>query len=438
MTTSNHARGAASRALRSGRLAIALGAVLVAACGQPSPAAKRSPAAVPMLSEAEIRDLDIAFHAERARRDPTGGADLARLGALYLERGRVSGDPRDVVLAAEAALHSLRNRGSHNTAARSVLQASLVAQHRFAEALTLAQEASAAEPEKASLRAAVGEIQMELGQYDSARASFANLRVSLGDLAVAPRLARWMEIQGQPDRARRLLRAALSNALREPSMPREQLAWYWLRVGDVELRTGRFAAADSAYAAGLATHPGDHRLLSALGHSALVQHRWPEAIAFGERAIGQTLDPTTLGMLSDAYAAVGDSAKSAEYARALEVTVLQQPGEYHRAWSLFLLDHDRQVATVTRKIREELRSRRDVYAYDLLAWALHRQGRHLEARSAMREALRQGTRDALLFRHAAAIEAALGDAEAAAGYSARAYALNPYLGAARVASVTMP
>jgi tetratricopeptide (TPR) repeat protein len=220
---------------------------------------------------------------------------------------------------------------------------------------------------------------------------------------------RWAEIEGQPDRARLLLRAALANAQREPTMPREQLAWFHLRVGDVELRSGHLIAADSSYRAGLAVHPGDYRLLSALAHSALLQRRWRDAVDAGEQAIAQTLDPATLGTLSDAYAALGDSAKSAEYAHVLDVAVLRQPGAYHRAWSLFLLDHDRHVATVARKIREELKTRRDVYAYDLLAWSLHKQGRDREAARAMSEALREHTQDAQLFYHAGVIARSLGD-----------------------------
>ncbi|HTE47508.1 MAG TPA: hypothetical protein VK636_19860, partial [Gemmatimonadaceae bacterium] len=123
-------------------------------------------------------------------------------------------------------------------------------------------------------------------------------------------------------------------------------------------------------------------------------------------------DPATLGLLSDAYAAIGDTARSHEYAHVLDVAVHQQPGAYHRAWSLFLLDHGRNLATVNRKIREELRTRHDVYAYDLLAWSLHKQGRNREAERAMRMALREGTKDPLLQRHAADIANAVASAAA--------------------------
>ena len=66
-----------------------------------------------------------------------------------------------------------------------------------------------------------------------------------------------------------------------------------------------------------------------------------------------------------------------------------------------------------------------VYGYDLLAWALHAQGRDVEAKAAMTHALAQGTRDAQLFYHAAVIERALGDETAASEFFARARTLQP-------------
>jgi tetratricopeptide (TPR) repeat protein len=386
----------------------------------------------PRLTESQVLDLDIGFYKQRADRDPTGATDLARLAGLYLQRSRETGDPSDAVRAESAARRSIRNRGSRNDAAAQVLSASLLAQHRFDEALAIARSLRDHNPEIPSLRAAVGEIQMELGQYDSARVTFDSLSSSAHDLSVAPRLARWAEIEGRTSEARWLMRTSLKTAQATAHLPREQIAWFWLRNGDLDLRSGRYAAADSEYRAGLTVHPGDYRLLAAQAKLAAARHEWRAAIAVGEEAITTSLDPATLGVLSDAYAAIGDSAKSGEYARALDVAVLKQPGAYHRAWSLFLLDHRRHVWTVYRKVLEELRTRRDIYGYDLLAWALHARGRDAAAKRAMARALAQGTRDPQLFRHAAVIERSLGNAAAATELFARAWALEPSLATAEM------
>jgi len=397
------------------------------------PPVSRAPAAT-LPTEAEIRDLDIQFYAERVKGDPNGAANLARLASLYLQRSRETGDPRDAIRAEQAARRSMRNRDAHNTQAMQVLSSSLLAQHRFVEALRVARDVRDRNPDVPALRAAVAEIEMELGQYDSARVTFAALGDAKSNLSVAPRLARWAEIRGHPDEARRVIRNALAVARRDPSLPREQVAWFWLRSGDIELRTGKFAAADSAYRSGLAAHPGDYRLLAAMCHLASVEHRWADAIEYGEAAVASNLDPATLGMLSDAYAAVGDTTRSEEFARVLDVAVSKQPGAYHRAWSLFLLDHDRHVETVYKKIRTELATRKDVYGYDLLAWALHKRGRDREAADAMTIALSQGTQDAQLFYHAGIIERSQGHADIADQFLARARSLNSQLDGVRLAT----
>ena len=380
-----------------------------------------------VVSETDVRDRDIEFYRERVQRDPGGAFDLARLSALYLQRSRESGDWRDAAQAESLSRRSLHNRRERNDGAAQVLASSLLTQHRFDEALEIARGLRDRNPTLASMRAMVAEIQMELGMYDSARVAFDSLESARSDLTVAPRLARWAEIEGRSDDARRLMRHSLALAKRDARTPREQIAWFWLRLGDIELRAGRFAAADTAYNAGLTIQPGDYRLLAALAHLAFVESRWSDAIEYGDEAIAQNLDPATLGILADAHTALGDTARGREYARALDVAVRSQPGAYHRAWSLFLLDHGRQTATVTRKINDELRTRRDIYGYDLLAWSLYKQGRNADARRAITHALAEGTRDAQLFYHAARIEQATGHAATADSLLAQARALNPSL-----------
>jgi tetratricopeptide (TPR) repeat protein len=111
--------------------------------------------------------------------------------------------------------------------------------------------------------------------------------------------------------------------------------------------------------------------------------------------------------------------------RTMEVAVGAQPGAYHRAWSLFLLDHGRRIPEVLASARTEIVGRRDVYGYDLLAWALYRAGRPADARAAMMRALAQGTQDAMLLYHAGMIDRAAGDPAAARDHLRRALRIAP-------------
>lgn len=385
-------------------------------------------------SEAEQRERDIAFYAGRARRDPLGAFDRSKLAELYLQRARETGSFDDLRRAERAARASVALRQGHNARSRQLLASTLLAQHRFAEALAVARELAAAEPDVAAFRALLGECQLEVGDYAGADTTFGALQRAAGELSVIPRLARWHELAGRTEIARRLLRVARDNARRDSTgMLREQRAWFELRVGDFELRHGRLTAAESAFHAGLSIFPGDYRLLGGMARLELARDHPARAAAYGEQAVASVLDPATLGTVADAYLRLGDTVRAEEYANALDVAVLRQPGAYHRAWSLWLLDHRRHVPTVAARVRQELRTRRDVYGLDLHAWALHAQGRDARARDVMTRALAHGTEDALLFYHAGAIERALGHTASARTFFSRALAADPYFQPAQAA-----
>jgi tetratricopeptide (TPR) repeat protein len=377
-------------------------------------------------SASHIRDLDIEFYQARVKRDARSARDFTQLAGLYLQRARETADNEDLVRAERNARHSLELRRGRNGEAFGVLASSLMAQHRFAEALTVGRELLAMDSTSVAARGMVAETELELGRYDEAGRLFGQLASYQGDVSVTPRLARWDELHGQPDEARRLLRLARDEAGRRHAMPKEQIAWFHLRLGDLALRTGHLTEAERELESGLRILPDDYRLLGTLARLYAVRHEWRRAAEAGERSVAQALDPATLGLLHDAYIALGDSTKAEEYYHAMALAVLGQPGPYHRAWSLFLLDHDREVPRVLAKVKEELATRRDIYGYDLLAWALHKSGRDCDARFPMRRALALGTRDAMLHYHAGMIERALGDTAAARAHLESALAINPY------------
>jgi len=385
---------------------------------------RKPAAAVPSASH--IRDLDIEFYQARVKRDPRSARDFTQLAGLYLQRARETADNEDLVRAERSARHSLELRRGRNDAAFGVLASSLMAQHRFAEALDVGRELLALDSTSVAARGLVAETELELGRYDEAGRLFGQLATYQGDIGVAPRLARWDELYGRPEEARRLLRLARDEAGRRHAMPKEQIAWFHLRLGDLALRTGHLDEAERELDSGLGIAPDDYRLLGTLARLYAVRHDWRRAAEDGELSVARALDPATLGLLHDTYVALGDSATAEEYYHAMALAVLRQPGPYHRAWSLFLLDHDREVPRVLAKVEEELATRRDIYGYDLLAWALHKSGRDAEARAPMQRALGLGTRDAMLHYHAGMIARALGDSATARAQLEVALAINPY------------
>ncbi|HJU65440.1 MAG TPA: hypothetical protein VJ596_07170, partial [Gemmatimonadaceae bacterium] len=154
-----------------------------------------------------------------------------------------------------------------------------------------------------------------------------------------------------------------------------------------------------------------------------LRQRWSEVIEYGER-IGDRADIATLGLIGDAHEELGDVALAARYHDEAEAAGQESPEPYNRQWTLFQLEHGRNLSLTLDLLQREIEGRVDVYGYDQLAWALYKSGRHLEARAMMEAALRMGTQDAMLMYHAGMVERALGNAAGAERYLGRALALN--------------
>lgn len=356
-------------------------------------------------NESEVRDRDIELYDRRILEDPSSALDRFTLARLLFTRSRNTGSTIDLERAEKLVRESITERTQRNYQAFELLSSLLMAQHKFADARTVAMQADSLDPNNPSHLALLGEIELELGEYSAAARHFQAVSYDGRNFTTGARVARWYEVTGRIARARLFLQRAIVAVDRRDDLPREQVAWFYYRLGELELRAGNIAAADSAFRRGLARHTDDVRILGGLSRSALARSDWQMAIDYGERATAIQLDPATLGTVSVAYGKLGDTAQASSYARAMSVSALEQPGVIHRAWGLFLLDHGtaQDRADVLTRARRELRERKDVYGHDLMAWALYRDGQIENARKEMRLALSQNTEDVMLTEHARAI-----------------------------------
>jgi len=375
--------------------------------------------------ELERHNLEIAAWSRALAVDPGSAISLEMLAALHLQRARETGNDADYLRAEQYARRSLALRINRNARTYVTLASTLMAEHRFVEAESVASRAVAYEPGVPEYLALLAETQLELGSYEKARQAFDSLQRFGSTLSIAPRLARWAELNGRTAAAFQILGDAVAAADTRLDIPTEQIAWFHFRLGDLEMRNRRFRRARQEFERGLETEPGDYRILGGLARLSLLEDDPDQALAYGERAIAIKLDPATLGIMGDAFLAKGDTAAAEENLRTMEIAVRGQPGAYHRAWSLFLLDHNRRVDEVYCKALAELATRKDIYGYDILGWSLYRLGRYAEAAANLRSALQLGTHDPLLYYHAGMLESALGHQKEAIAFLASALRINP-------------
>ncbi len=366
----------------------------------------------------------------RGEGQPPRPETRSRVGVLLDDAGRAmrtareTGDPTWYGVARAQVEHALALAPGDLAALRTKAWV-LLGQHEFRDARVLAEQALARDPHDWMSWANLTDACVELGDYRRAVEAADTLAGLRPGVAAYTRVAGLQALLGDRAAAIATLEAAVSAA--EPAEP-ETLAWTLVHLGHEHGARGDPDAASQAYERALATLPDYHLALAGLARARASQGRRREAIALAARAVERVPSPALHGLLADLYAAAGDAAEAErqlELVGVMERLATAQGASYGREAALVLADHDRDLPAALRIARGDVVRRPDVYGDDALAWTLHKNGRHAEAKRAASRALRLGTEEAMFHYHAGMIASALGRPRAAMRHLGRALALNP-------------
>ena len=383
------------------------------------PVAQRAP-----YDPSQIRS-NLVFLTRKARGDSGDPITRAMLARAYLESYRESGDAADATRAEQAARDSLRIRTRSNSEALLQLSRALLAQHRFSEALAVARRAT---PDTDQAYRQCADLEIEIGDYAAAERDLAKSPKRSADPAYLALLARLVALRGKNADALALLQSAAQQADADLDMPVQSVAWFHERLGHRLASMGRLDEAEKSYQAALEVFPRDYRTMAAMARLFALRNEWPQVLTWGEKAAAIVPAPETLALLGDAHMALGQKAEAARRYKLVEsiaVVARSQGAIYDRQRALFLADHNRNLGEAVALARGELKSRKDIYTYDALAWTLYKAGQFEEADAFATRARALGTQDASLFYHAGAIAFALGQRDRARLLLTRALAINP-------------
>jgi tetratricopeptide (TPR) repeat protein len=407
-------------------------------------------AAHPVLAQQHETDNQIHFFQWKISQDPDDFFNYDRLGVAYIQKARETGDVTYYNLAAKALEKSLDLESTHPVAAPATKHLATVyyAEHRFTETLSLAQKAIALNPADVTPYALLGDARSEMGEYDQAWAAYRQLQ-TLGNAQSADSGVQYLEqsrasvqsfLTGDTKSAIDHMRRAVDISITS-RMAKESIAWSQFTLGDYYFQAGDFANAKAAYNDALKTYPDYHRALAALAKVATAEGHLSEAIALYEKAISVIPLPAYAAALGDVQAKAGNLAAAQKQYDLVEfIAKLNAFNQtvYNRELAVFYADHDIHLQQSLDLARKEFDIRHDVYTWDALAWALHKNSQPEQAAAAIKEALRLETKDVLLLFHAGMIYQRLGENEKAHDYLHRAIVLNPqfhvfYADAARAA-----
>jgi tetratricopeptide (TPR) repeat protein len=373
-------------------------------------------------------DNQIRFFQWKVSQDPDDYFNYDRLGVAYIQKARETGDVTYYDLAASALKKSLDldSDQPESAAAKKHLATVDYAYHRFGEALALAQDAVKLNPSDVASYALIGDARAEAGDYSEAWAAYRRLRGPDVEYLKETRQSTESFLEGDTKAAIDHMRLA-ANISVDTHMARESIAWSYFTLGDDYFLEGDLGAAKAAYEAALKTYPDYHRALAGAAKVAAAQGRFDDAAGLYRKAIGVIPLPAYAAALGDVYTRTGNTAEARkQYSLVEYIGRLSSFNRivYNRELSAFYADHDIHPAEALELARKEFEVRHDIYTWDALAWTLYRSNLQEEAVSAIGQALRLDTKDALLFFHAGMIYEHL-DKDKSRNYLDRAMALNP-------------
>ncbi len=365
------------------------------------------------------KDQDIAFHEGRVKRDPAGAIGWSMLSGAYLARSRECDSYADAVKAEQAARRSLSLRVKGNLGGQTRLVNSLLQQHRFSDALATTENALKIWGREPQLNQLHADILIEIGRYDEARAIASKVPEAFEDPSGKAVRAHLLTILGKPGQALVLLRQAYAVLDENVDATAENLAWFQEKIGETLACMGRFSEAEGAFRQTLALYPRGYKAYANLTRLAARRGDWPSVISYGDKSDAIAPMADILALVGDAYAHQGQSAKAQEkYAQVVALVGRPADGLHEvapgghghtldRQYAMFCADHNRDLDAAYACAIRDLQARRDIYAFDTLAWVCYRRGELDEAHKAIRKALAWGTQDPVLLDHAAKIDAAM-------------------------------
>lgn len=361
---------------------------------------------------------------QRLRAKPTDSQSLAYLGNAYLQKVRETGDP-SYYEKARQVLQEAIDHESQNAEALTGMGALCLARHEFQQALRWGKLAVEANAYKAAAFGVVGDALIELGRYDEAVETVQKMVNLRPDLSSYSRVSYIRELMGDVPGAIDAMQLAVSAG--GPAL--ENTNWCRVQLGFLHFNSGALEAAEMEFRNALSITADYAPALFGMARVRAAQNKIDEAIGILQNIVMTMPLPEYVVELGDLYEASDDSVQAAhqyDLARALHELQQSNGVQTDAELALFLADHDLDLQSALERAHAAMKERPSVFAVDVLAWTLYKCNKFNEAALSIQQALRLGSKSALMNFHAGMIYYRLGDRTKAYAYLQSAMQINPH------------
>ena len=366
-------------------------------------------------------NAEIATAQKIIEKTPDAAAGYNKLAVAYIKRARETGD-FSLNDNAQTAINRALEIEPQNNDAQKLNASLLLTFHRFAEALEAGKKLHAANPRDAFVYGVLTDANIELGNYKEAVETVQKMVDTKPNMESYSRVAHVRSLHGDSDGAIEAM--GLASRVANP-MDKEVQSWSLTYLGNEYFKVGRFAEAEKEYDGALKILPDYHLALAGKGHVRAAAGDYENAVKFLTQT--QTRVPSTevVIALGDVYTKTGNAEKAAEQYKLAEF-IEQKPGNLdQRRLALLWADQDTKIDEALAIAAREYAARKDIYTADIYAWCLYKKGDFQAAKTAINEAMRLKTKEALFFYHAGMIEKELGNKKGAKDFLQKALQTNP-------------
>lgn len=301
----------------------------------------------------------------------------------------------------------------------------LLGRHEFAAALDEAKKLNKKLPDDVMLYGFLTDANVELGNYtDAEKAAQWMLDLRPGNLPGLTRAAYLRELYGDIDGALELMNIAYQST---PPSEVEDGAWILTQMAHLNLAEGQLGQAERLLRQALTMFPGYHYALGNLAKVRIQQKRYAEAVELLKERYEKAPHAENLYDVAEALQVAGHTREAEKaFAEFEQKSLLEtnRADNSNRELIGYYADYAHEPEKALQVAEREYARRHDVYTLDAYAWALHRNGKDIEARKQIETALSVGVRDAKLFDHAGEIVLGLRDRPSAEKYLGESADLN--------------